>query len=110
MAFHPDPYDLLKSIIHLSVSSVPIEDKLDGMLQTISDTFQSDRCLLLRPDKIGKNGFLSRLAIDKNPLWVEEGTSFQREGALLEEEDLRCPSFVCIPLYDEATFQGILYI
>jgi len=110
MAAHPDPYDLLKSIIHLSASSIPIEAKLDRMLQTITDTFRSDRCLLLKPDKIAENGFLSRLVSEKRPLWVEEGSSFKREEVLSEEEDLLCPTFVCIPLYDEATSLGILYI
>ena len=110
MAAHPDPYDLLKSIIHLSTSSIPIEAKLDGMLQTLSDALESDRCLLLKPDKIGKNGFLSHLASEKKPLWVDEGSSFNKEGVLSEEKDLLCPSFACIPLYDETAFQGFLYI
>jgi signal transduction histidine kinase len=110
MAAHPDPYDLLKSIIHLSTSSIPIEAKLDGMLQTLSDAFESDRCLLLRPDKIGEKGFLSHLASEKKPLWMGEGSSFNKEEVLSEEEDLLCPSFGCIPLYDETAFQGILYI
>jgi two-component system sensor histidine kinase HydH len=110
MAVAPDSYDLLKSVIRLSTSSAPIEVKLDGMLQILSDAFQSDRCFLLRPDKIGANGFLSQLAVEKKPLWVEEAASYQREGVLLEEEDLLCPSFGCIPLYDETIFQGILYI
>jgi signal transduction histidine kinase len=110
MAVHPDPYDLLKSIIHLSTSSISIETKLDGMLQILSDAFESDRCLVLRPDKIGKNGFLARLASERKPLWVEDGASFQREGVLSEEKDLLCSSFACIPLYDETSFQAILYI
>ena len=110
MAAHPDPYDLIKSIIHLSTSSIPIEAKLDGMLQTISDAFESDRCLLLRPDKIGENGFLFRLVSEKKPLWVDEGSSFNKEEVLSEEKDLLRPSFICIPLYDETSFQGILYI
>jgi len=110
MASHPDAYDLLKSIVHLSTSPVPIEAKLDGMLQSISGGFGSDRCLLLRPEKIGKNGFLSRLASEKKPLWVDEGSSFQREGVLLEEKDLLRPTFACIPLYDETSLQGILYL
>jgi two-component system sensor histidine kinase HydH len=110
MAVHPDPYDLLKSFIHLSTSSIPIEAKLEGMLQTISDAFGSDRCLFLRPDKIGENGFLSRLASEKKPLWVVEESSFNREEVLSQEEDLLRPSFVCIPLYGETSFQGILYI
>ncbi len=110
MAAHPDSYDLLKSIIHLSTSSIHIEAKLDGMLQTISDAFESDRCLFLRPDKINENGFLSRLTSEKKTLWVEEVSSFNKKEVLSEEEDLLCPSFVCIPLYDETSFQGILYI
>ena len=103
-------YDLLKSIIQLSTSSVPIQVKLDRMLQSISGAFQSDRCLLLKPEKIIKNGFLSRLVSEKKPLWVEEGSSFQKENVLPEEKDLLCPTFACIPLYDETSSQGILYI
>jgi signal transduction histidine kinase len=103
-------YDLLKSIIQLSTSSDPIQVKLDRMLQSISGAFQSDRCLLLKPEKIIKNGFLSRLVSEKKPLWVEEGSSFQKENVLPEEEDLLCPTFACIPLYDETSSQGILYI
>jgi two-component system sensor histidine kinase HydH len=103
-------YDLLKSVVHLSNSSIPIHIKLDQMLQSISETFQSDRCLLLSPEKIIKNGFLYRLVLDKNPLWVEEGSSFQNENVILEEKDLLCPSFACIPLYDGASSQGILYL
>ncbi|MEW6376838.1 MAG: GAF domain-containing protein, partial [Thermodesulfobacteriota bacterium] len=105
----PNPYDLLKSIILLSTSSLPIESKLDQMVQSISGAFQSERCFLLRPEKINENGFLSRLVSEKRPLWVEEGSSFGREGVLSEELDLLCPTFACIPLYDEISFQGILY-
>ena len=105
-----NPYDLLKSIIQLSTSSIPIQVKLDRMLQSISGAFQSDRCLLLKPEKIIKNGFLSHLVLEKKPLWVEEGTFFQKENVLPEEEDLLCPTFACIPLYDETSSQGILYI
>jgi two-component system sensor histidine kinase HydH len=104
------PYDLLKSVVHLSNSSIPIHIKLDQMLQSISETFQSDRCLLLRPEKIIKNGFFYRLVLDRKPLWVEEGSSFQNENVLLEEKDLLCPSFACIPLCDGASSQGILYL
>lgn len=110
MSDHPDSYDLLKSAIDLSTSSLPIETKLEGMFKSISNGFQSDRCLLLRPDKIYKNGFLFRLAQEKRSLWVDEESSFHREGVLLEEEDFICPTFTCIPLYDETSFQGILYI
>jgi len=109
--FNPsNTYDLLKSIIQLSTSSIPIQVKLDRMLQSISGAFQSDRCLLLKPEKIDKSGFLSRLVSEKKPLWVEDGASFQKENILSEEEGLLCPTFACIPLYDETSFQGILYM
>lgn len=104
------PYDLLKSVVHLSNSSIPIRIKLDQMLQSISETFQADQCLLLNPEKIIKNGFLYHLVLDKKPLWVEEGSSFQNENVLSEEKDLLCPTFACIPLYDGASSQGILYL
>jgi two-component system sensor histidine kinase HydH len=103
-------YDLLKSIVQLSNLSIPIHVKLDRMLQSISGAFQSDQCFLLKPEKIDKNGFLSRLVLEKKPLWVEEGSPFQKENVLSEEEDLLCPTFACIPLYDGTSFQGILYI
>jgi len=103
-------YDLLKSIVQLSTSSIPIQVKLDRMLQSISGAFKSDRCLLLKPEKIDKSGFLSRLVSEKKPLWVEDGASFQKENILSEEEGLLCPTFACVPLYDETSFQGILYI
>jgi signal transduction histidine kinase len=106
----PHTYDLLKSIVQLSVTSLPLHVKLDRMIQSISAAFQSDRCLLLRPEKIAENGFLSRLAKEKKPLWVEEGSSFQKEDVLSEEEGLLCPTFACIPLYDETSFRGILYM
>jgi two-component system sensor histidine kinase HydH len=104
------PYDLLKSIVRLSNASLPIPVKLDQMLQSISKAFQSHRCLLLGPEKIIPNGFLDRLALEKKPLWVEEASSFQKEKVLPEEEDLLCPAFACVPLYDETSFRGILYL
>ena len=103
-------YDLLKSIVQLSTSSIPIQVKLNQILQTISGAFQSNRCLLLKPEQIEKSAFFSRLASEKKPLWVEEGTFFQKENVVLEEEDLLCPTFACIPLVVATSFQGILYI
>jgi len=110
MCGRADAYDLLRSIIHPSTSSISIEAKLDAMLQSILRAFGSNRCLFLRSDKIDQNGFLSRVALEKKPLWVEDGSSFQGEGALLGEKDLLSPSFACIPLCDETSFQGILYL
>jgi signal transduction histidine kinase len=106
--FHP--YDLLKSVVHLSNSSVPIQVKLDQMLQSIQRALQADRSLLLSPEKIIKNGLLDHLVQDKKPLWVEEGSSFQNEHVLLEEKDLLCSAFAFIPLYDGVSSLGILYL
>ena len=103
-------YDLLKSIVQLSTSSVPTDVKLDRILQSTSEALQSDRCFLLTPEKIIKNGFLSRLVSEKRPLWVGRDSSLQKENVLSEEKELLSPTFACIPLHDETSFQGILYV
>ncbi len=103
-------YDLLKSIIQLSNSSLPLQAKLDQMLQSISEAFQPDRCLLLKPERIDEDGFLSRVVSQKKPLWVEEGSCLQEENILPSEKDLLCSTFVCIPLYHEDSFRGIFYM
>jgi signal transduction histidine kinase len=110
MSDHPDAKNLLKSIIHLSASSIPIKAKLDQMLQSISEAFGSDQCLLLRREKIVENGLLSRLAAEKNPFCVDEESSFSGEGFHPKEKELFRPTFVCIPLHDPTTFLGILYV
>ena len=106
-----DPtYDLLRSIAHLSGEPLPLSRKVNQMLQSISKAFQSDRCLFLGPEKIIPNGFLSRLILERKPLWVQERSSFHKENVLPEEEDLLCPAFACIPLYDGTSFRGVLYL
>ena len=110
MSDYHNSYDLLKSIISLSSSSLPIETKLDRMFQAITTVFGSDRCLLLRPDKIAENGFLSHLVSERKPLWVEEKSSFQTAEVSSEEKDLLSPAFACIPLGNETSFQGIFYL
>jgi len=106
-----DPtYDLLRSIAHLSGEPLPLSHKVNQMLQSISKAFQSDRCLFLGPEKIIPNGFLSRLILERKPLWVQERSSFHKENVLPEEEDLLCPAFACIPLYDGTSFRGVLYL
>ena len=103
-------YDLLKTIAQLSNSTLSLQVKLDRMLQTTSKAFQSVQCLILKPEEIGENGFLSRVALQKKPHWVEEGSSLQQEHLLPAEKELLCPAFVCIPLYHEDSFRGIFYI
>jgi hypothetical protein len=85
-------YDLLKSIVQLSYASLPADEKLDQMLQSVSGAFQSDRCLFLKPEKIDWDGFFSRVVSVKKPLWVEKGASFQKENVSPQEEELLCPT------------------
>jgi signal transduction histidine kinase len=103
-------YDLLKSILQLSNSSLPIPVKLNRMLQSVSEVFQPDRCLLLKPEEIGEDGFLSRVASQKKPLWAEEGSCLEKGNVLPSERDLLYPTFACIPLCHENTLRGIFYI
>jgi signal transduction histidine kinase len=110
MSAHPDGYALLKATIALSASTLPIETKLEKILQCITNGFQSDRSLHLRPETILKEGFLSRVAEEKKSLWVDEERPFREERVLPEERGLLCPAFGCIPLYDETSFEGIFYI
>ncbi len=110
MSVLPKGYDLLKAAITLSSSSFPIETKLRKMLQSITEGFQSDRSLLLRPETLPKEGFLSRVAERREPLWVDGNSPFKEEKLSLEEKDLLCPCFACIPLFDENSFHGIFYI
>jgi two-component system sensor histidine kinase HydH len=102
--------NLLKSLAQLSNSSLPLQVRVDRMLQSTSETFQAARCLLLKPERIGEDGFLSRAASRKRPLWVEEGSRLENENFLPAEKDLLCPTFACIPLYHEDTFRGIFYV
>jgi len=110
MPGHPNAYDLLKSIIHLSTSSIPIKAKLDQILQSVSEAFGSDQCLLLRREKIVENGFLSRVASQKEPFWADKESPFSGEGIHPKEKEFLRPTFACIPLYNKTTFQGILYV
>jgi len=104
------PYELLKTILQLSNAPLSLESKLDRMLQAIAQTLQSDRCLLLKPEGIQSAGMLSRIVSEKTPFWVENASSLPRENILPEEEHLILPSFACLPLDDEASCQGILYV
>jgi two-component system sensor histidine kinase HydH len=103
-------YDLLKSIVQLSNAPLPLDGKLDQMLQSISRVFQSDRCFFLKPEAIDKDGFFSRVVSGKKPLWVEKALPFQKGNVSPREEELLCPTFACLPLYENTSFQGILYV
>ncbi len=103
-------YDLIKSLLHLSTSTLPLETKLDQMLKTISEHFHSDRCLLLKPDHLKGNGFLSRLAQEGKPLFGEEERNLIGGQLLPEEEELLLPGFALLPLLNENSFFGFLYL
>ncbi len=103
-------YDLLKSIIHLSTSHLPLETKLDQMLKSISDHFHSDRCLLLKPDQLKGNGLLLRFAQEGKPLWGDVEMDIDEGLSLPEVEELLLPGFAFLPLSGETSFLGFLYL
>ncbi len=110
MSVHPDTYELLTKIIHLSTTPLPIKDKLDQMLQAINEAFGADQTLLLRREKIVENGFLWRLALEKKPFWIEEESFLSEEKVHPKEKEFLRPPFACLPLFDRDNFQGTLYI
>jgi signal transduction histidine kinase len=80
------------------------------MLRSLSSAFESEQCILLKPEEIEGNQFLSRLASGKKPFWVDEAFPVQGNEVLLEEKGLFHPAFVCLPLWDETSLMGILYL
>jgi hypothetical protein len=110
MSEHPEAYILLKAVLLISHSSASLEEKLGQVLQAISDTFQADRTLFLKPDQMRENGWLSRVAAERKPLWVDEGFSFGKGSILPEEGSFICSSFAFIPVGNGSSFEGLLYI
>ena len=110
MSTLPETSDLLKSVTRLFVSSLPLGEKLGGIIESISKSLGSDQCLLLTPEEIVPHGFLNRVAQGKKPLWANETSGRERGEVLPEERGLLQESFGLIPLWDEATFRGILHI
>lgn len=104
-----DSYHFLKSIVEISISSFPMERKIECIIQTISSCFISDRCLFLMPEEIEKSQFLSRLVQEKKSLWIDGESSPDGERILIRDEFIS-PFFVCIPVYDEESLQGLLYM
>ena len=78
------------------------------MLQLISEAFHPDRCLILTPEAEAKEGLIGRLLSEKEPLWVSDASSFQSERGLSEGSVL--PAFTWLPLFDETSFLGGLYL
>ncbi len=110
MSNHPDGYGLLKEVVELSNTSLPLEAKLDRMLQNISEGFQSNRSLLLRPEAIPEDGFLSRVVQNREPLWVDGKNPLQGERIAPEERELLDQAFACIPMSEGDVLQGLFYI
>ena len=110
MSDHPDAYELLKKIIHLSTTPLSIKDKLDQMLKAIKEVLGADQILLLRREEIVENGFLWRLALEKKPFLIEDESSLPKENVHPKEKEFLRPPFACLPLYEKDTFQGTLYI
>ena len=103
-------YDLQRRFLEILTASLPTDTRLDQILHSISETFQSDRSLLLRPDQIDPGGLFSGVVSEKKALWVEDGASFPKENLKPEEASFLCPAFVCIPLSDGDSFLGVLYL
>jgi signal transduction histidine kinase len=103
-------YSLLRRFLEISTVSLPTETKLDQILGSIAESFQSDQCLLLQPDQVHPDGLFSRVVSEKEALWVEDGPSFSKAAVRPEEEPFVRAAFVCLPLSDGDSFQGILYL
>jgi two-component system, NtrC family, sensor histidine kinase HydH len=108
----PNAYTVLKSLIHLSTSSLPIEAKLEQIFQSLSAALEADRCFLLGPEEISKNEILSSLVSKKKPLWVDEASPLGDGENLFRVQGLLCPAFTCLPLYvnDNSSLKELLYI
>lgn len=105
-----DPGRLSQALLRHATASLPASSKLDQMLQSISEAFHSDRSLLFRPETIQQGGFLDRVFSERKPLWVDDGSALGVGTVLPGEKDLIQPSFACLPLCDEISSDGILYI
>jgi len=105
-----DPDRLSQALLRHATASLPASSKLNQMLQSVSEAFHSDRCLLFTPETIQKGGFLHRVFSERKTLWVDDGSVFAGDTPLPEEKDLIQPSFACLPLSDETSSDGILYI
>jgi two-component system, NtrC family, sensor histidine kinase HydH len=103
-------YEVLKRFLQISTASLPADLRLEQILQSISEAFQSTQCLLLKPDQIDRNGLFSPVVLEKKALWVEDGASFGKERILPDERRFLFPAFGCLPLSDGDSFQGILYL
>lgn len=93
-------YSLLRRFLEISTVSLPTETKLDQILGSIAESFQSDQCLLLQPDQVHPDGLFSRVVSEKEALWVEDGPSFSKAAVRPEEEPFVRAAFVCLPLSD----------
>lgn len=110
MSTPPNGYDLLKTAITLSASSLPPETKIEILLRSIREGFPARQTLLFSPETMPQGGFLSQVAARGVPLWVDEARPFQEDSCLPEERDLLSPCFACLPLFEDASFKGIFYI
>ncbi|MGQ9645977.1 MAG: GAF domain-containing protein [Thermodesulfobacteriota bacterium] len=110
MSDYAKPFELLKKIILLSTTPLPIQDKLDQMLPAIKEALGANQTLLLRREKIVENGFLWQRVLERKPFWIEEESCLPKERVHPKEAEFLQPPFACLPLYEKDTFQGLLYI
>ncbi len=105
-----DAYELLKKMIHLSTSSLPLDEKLNQMGQAIEAAFRAERTLFLSQDRMAEESLLGRWASERKPFWIEEGSPLLQEKVLVTEKDFPHPPLLCLPLFRGDTFLGLLLI
>jgi signal transduction histidine kinase len=103
-------FKLIKSVIFISSSNLSCFEKIDRILQSLSDSFASEACRFFRVEEIKEGSILYRILKTKKPFFSDELTPIEYEEFLKEEKILIQPFFVCIPVYDDSSFYGILYL
>lgn len=104
-----DRFQFLKSILSISNSNIPIEEKINQVLQSISNSFSSE-CQLIRTEEIKEGGFLYNLKKQRKPFLVDDKSILNAEEFLPLERSLIKPTFGFFPVFNGSQFYGILYI
>lgn len=105
-----DPFGLIRSILLLSNSNLPLPKKIESITNYISNSFSSEIFNFIPFEEISKEGILDRILREKEAFFVDNGFEVDSKEFLPEEQHLKKPSFAFIPIYDESSPLGVLYI